>query len=164
VDERAVTKGILIIGLLTLGAADVATALHRTALDQVAGATESRAFTLKVDLREPGTRGESAQAPALERGGWHHHNPQGPILIGAGSRVEVTGVYNYSERGFFLEVAADPDFSGETPLTSRKRMRFRVMVDTPATNPSGQAAEAFEFLGKVFVLEVVEAPPSSPSP
>jgi len=124
-------------------------ALHPSALDVIAKEYESRVFTLLVDLHEPASRADSMQAPTLERKGWHHHNPSGPIALRAGSRVEVTGVFNYAERGLFLELAREGAGPGRQAIAERTRLRIRIMVETPGTDPEGQTAEAMEMIRKV---------------
>lgn len=123
--------------------------LHGSAIEQVATTIESRSYTLRIDLHEPETKGASMQAPTLERRGWHHHNPAGPVVLRAGERVEVTGVFNYAERGLFVELSGD---GGGSDDSGRPRLRVRVMVETPGDNPSGQAAEALELIGRVLDL------------
>ncbi len=140
---------MMMTGLLSLLPLDRAMALHPSALDEIAKEHESKVFTLLVDLHEPASRADSMQAPTLERKGWHHHNPSGPIALRAGSRVEVTGVFNYAERGLFLELAREGAGPGRQAIAERTRLRIRIMVETPGTDPEGQTAEAMEMIRKV---------------
>jgi len=147
--SRPLTLVMLMTGLLSLLPADRAMALHPSALDEIARAYESKVFTLIVDIHEPASRADSMQAPTLERKGWHHHNPSGPIALHAGSQVEVTGVFNYAERGLFLEIAREGAGQGRSAPTERARMRIRIMVETPGTDAEGQTAEAIGMIRKV---------------
>ena len=131
-------------------AASLASAMEKSALDQIAGAWGGKLFTLRVDLHEPDPSGDNMQAPTLERKGWHHHNPTGPVALKAGTRVEVTGVFNYAERGLFLELAREDPEAGMEGIASRPRCRIRIMVETPPADADGQAREAAELIGKVL--------------
>lgn len=131
---------------------DRAAPLHREALDVIATDLESKVFTLKSDIHVPDLAGESMQVPTLEGRGWHHHNPGGAIALRAGTRVEVTGVFNYAERGFVLELAGLDTGVTRQPSAARPRARIRIMVGAPGTDPQPQRAEAVALIGKVLDL------------
>ena len=123
--------------------------LHRNALDEVAAVLEAKVFRLKSDLHTPDLTGESMQVPTFEGRGWHHHNPSGAVVLKAGSRVEVTGVFNYAERGFFLELAGEEAGSGDD-IAVRPRARIRFMVESPGANPEAQRTEALSLVARVL--------------
>ena len=147
---RSLTLVMLLTVVLSFLSLDRAMALHPSALEEIAKEHESRVFTLLVDLHEPAWKADSMQTPTLERRGWHHHNPTGPIALRAGSRVEVTGIFNYAERGLFLELAREAAGMGKQAITERARLRIRIMVETPGTDPQAQQAEAIEMIHKVI--------------
>ena len=132
--------------------ADRPAELHAEALARVAARIEAQIVTLAVDLHEPDLRAETMQSPTLERKGWHHDNPTGPVALRAGSRVEVTGVFNYSERGLFLELAREEADPARSSPAARPRIRIRIMVETPNTDPEGQRAEALGLIARVIGL------------
>lgn len=140
------------VAVALMMSADRPASLDAEALARVAARIESKVVALKVDLHQPDLRAESMQAPTLERKGWHHDNPSGPVALSAGSRVEVTAVFNYSERGLFLELARDEGSPARSSPAARPRIRVRVMVETPNTDPEGQRAEALELIGRVIDL------------
>ena len=136
--------------LILFASTERATALERTVLEDLASSYETRIFELRVNLHEPNARGRSMQAPTLNADGWYHHNPSGPVSLRAGSRVEVTGVFNYSERGFFLELAAERTDGGLGPDNGRPRIRVRFMVESLPAEIEEQTEQALELLEKVL--------------
>ena len=134
--------------------ADRPAALHRDALDAIATMFEAKVFRLKTDIHVPDLQGESMQVPTLEGRGWHHHNPNGAIALKEGTRVEVTGLFNYAERGLVLELAREDPGSSKQPITARPRARIRIMLETPGTDPEAQRGEAVSMIGKI--LEAAE--------
>ena len=122
-------------------------ALHRQAIEQIAASYTGRAVVLKRDLPAPIWNGEEMNAPMLNAKGWHHMS--GSSVLSAGSTAEVTGVFNYAERGFFLEIAAEPH-RGAAAITERPRVRVRLMIESPATDPAAQAAEAARLIGTLL--------------
>ena len=134
----------------TLLFADRPVALHHDALDAIASLLEAKVFQLKTDIHVPDLQGDSMQVPTLESRGWHHHNPSGAIALKAGTRVEVTGVFNYAERGLILELSREDPGGSKQPITARPRSRIRIMLETPGTDPDGQRAEAASLIAKVL--------------
>ena len=147
---------IALATMLMIGRGDRALSMDNSAMEPIASACESKLFILKVDLHEPETGGESMQVPTLEKKGWHHHNPSGRIALKAGTRVEVTGVFNYADRGLVLELAKEEAGSASQPISSRPRCRIRIMVEKLPADPAGQVQEAAELIEKV--LEAAAAP------
>jgi hypothetical protein len=135
---------------LPIGPQGDAHALGNSALDRISAACQSKFFTLKVALHEPDTSSDTMQASTLEKNGWHHNNPNGPVAIDAGSRVEVTGVFNYSERGFFLELAREAAGMTEGDIASRPRCRIRIVVEAAGSDQTAQTREALDLIGKVL--------------
>jgi len=121
-------------------------ALHRQAVEQIATSFSGRAIVLKVDLPGPAWGGEGMSAPMLNAKGWH---VAGPAVLTSGSTAEVTGVFNYAERGLFLEIAADPQ-RGAATIVDRPRVRVRLMIEAPGTDPAAQAAEAVRLIEKLL--------------
>ncbi len=148
--SRALAAVMIMTSLLAAGLdARGARALHQRALERIGEQIASHRFRLLVNLHEPDPRADSMQAATLERRGWHHHNPQRPIALPAGATVEVTGVFNYAERGFFVEVTgATPE--GDHPEEARARIRFRIMVEADGTDAQAQQAEAIDLLRRVL--------------
>jgi len=125
-------------------------AMEKAAVAQIAAALEGKSFLLKVDLHEPDPAADNMQAPTLERRGWHHHNPGGPVALKAGTQIQVTGVFNYSERGLFLELARQSGDDANAGIAARPRARIRIMVEALPADPAGQAREAADLIGKVL--------------
>ncbi len=147
--RRAVpVAGAIALSIVTASHVQVQ-ALHRDALAPIVTQFTSGLYTLQVDLHEPDLKGDSMQAPTLEMAGWHHHNPAGAVAIAKGSRVEVTGVFNYAERGLFMELSKDSAEGGE-PAEDRPRIRIRIMVEAEAGEPEKQRAEALALIHKVL--------------
>lgn len=147
---RRIAIILLVYMSLPIGLGSDPHALGNSALLRINAACESKFFTLKVALHEPDTSSDTMQASTLEKNGWHHHNPNGPVAIDAGSRVEVTGVFNYSERGFFLEVAREASGMTEGDIASRPRSRIRFVVEAGGADQNAQTREAFDLIGKVL--------------
>ena len=127
-----------------------ALALNPETLQDVATNYRDKVFMLKVSMREPVVVGDFIQAPMLDAKGWHFVNQSKEILLLSGSRVEVTGVFNYSERGFFVELATESTGFFHRPVSERPRLRIRLMVETPPDNPNAQATEAAKLLEKLL--------------
>ena len=136
--------------------ATVAGAMGPSALAEISSAFNGKSFLLRVDLHEPDPAADNMEAPTLEKRGWHHHNPSRPVALKSGTRVQVTGVFNYSDRGLFLELARQDGEDAGAGITARPRCRFRIMVETPPADPAGQARDAADLLGKV--LQEVASP------
>ena len=129
---------------------DLPAPVHPEALGAIATVLEAKVFRLKTDLHVPDLAGESMLVPTLEGRGWNHHNPNGAVALRTATRVEVTGIFNYSERGFILELAQEDTGVPRQPITARPRARIRIMVETPGTDPRAQRAEAFTLIAKVL--------------
>jgi hypothetical protein len=127
-------------------------ALDRGALQRIATQYTSGLYTLMVGLHEPDMRAESMQTPTLELAGWHHHNPAGVTVLAPGSRVEVTGVFNYGERGLFLELSKDLADAASDTGADRPRIRIRLMVAADAADPAGQQAQALALIQRVLAV------------
>lgn len=149
--RRAAHVAVALSAVLAAGV-PTAIALHARALDRIAEQVERRSFHLRTSLREPARQAESMQAPMLDRKGWHYLQTAGPILLHQGEVVQVKAVFNYSEKGFFVELAPEP-------ARDRKGLRFRVMVETPGDDVEGQVAEGLALLGKVLDLQAGSAEP-----
>jgi len=143
---------ILIAALLMILSIPEAAALERTALDQVAQRIEHNLFSLKVNLREPVIRGGVMQAPTLTPKGWIHVDNAASVVLAAGTTVEVTGVFDYADRGFFIELAQEPRGMFGEPITRRARIRIRFMVGAPIDDPGAQAQEAIALIARVLSL------------
>ncbi|HEY3174882.1 MAG TPA: hypothetical protein VGK94_03885 [Candidatus Polarisedimenticolia bacterium] len=152
IDLRAALRVASAVAVALLSSTGRPMSLNAEALARVVARLETKVVALKIDLHEPDPGADSMQAPTLERKGWHHDNPTGPVALRAGSRVEVTGVFNYSERGVFLELSQVETTEPQPSTASRPRIRIRLMVETPDTDPEGQRAEAIDLIGKVLEL------------
>src|SRR4030095_7063737 len=141
-NQRRMIRIVLVIVAVIILVPNRPSALHREALDELATSLEAKVFRLKIDIHVPDLAGESMQVPTLEGRGWHHNNPAGAVALKAGTNVEVTGVYNYAERGFLLELATEDTSIPKKPITARPRSRIRIMVQAPGTVPDAQRAEA----------------------
>lgn len=141
---------IAAIAVIAIGFHERVWSLDSSSLEQIASAYASKVCLLKVDLHEPDTSGEGMLLPTLEKKGWHNHNPSGPIVLSAGTRVEVTGVFNYSDRGLFLELARESSAQDLQSIASRPRCRIRIMVEALPADPAGQVQEAAALIGKVL--------------
>src|SRR5262245_13970349 len=126
------------IALAISGAWVPASALDPKLLRPIATQFTSGLYVLQVDLHEPDMRAESMQTPTLELAGWHHHNPAGATLLSAGTRVEVTGVFNYGDRGLFLELSKDLAEGSFDAPGDRPRVRVRIMVQAESSDPDKQ--------------------------
>ena len=138
--------------LLTLLAASISElgAIGARSLEQVVAAYEGRIFTLQVSLHEPINATEAMQAPMLDRKGWHYHDTSRPAVLSAGTRVEVAAVFNYAERGLFLELARESEGFGKQPVDERPRMRVRIMLEADAADTSAQVAQAYSLIDKLL--------------
>jgi len=125
-------------------------ALHRRALEQVAARYENRSVVLKAGLNAAVAGSEGMQAPMLDAKGWHH--VAGPVVLPPGTHAEITGVFNYAERGLVLEIARAAETSSD-PLLDRPRVRVRVMTDVPSADPDGQAAQATTLIDRILDVE-----------
>jgi hypothetical protein len=138
---------IVLATLAMMAPAAAPLALHRQAVEQIAARYANKVVVLKGDLRIS-SGGEGMQAPMLDTKGWHFMS--GPSVLRSGSQAEITAVFNYGVRGFFLEIAGAADAS--EPLLDRPRVRVRVMTDVPSADPSGQAAQAATLIDRILTL------------
>jgi hypothetical protein len=124
-------------------------ALHRRAIEQIAARYVNQTVLLRTDLRggSPGPQG--MQAPMLDAKGWHFSS--GAAVLASGSHAEVTGVFNYADRGLFLEITRAAESDSE-PLVDRPRVRVRLMTDAPSTDPGAQAAQAASLIEQLLSL------------
>jgi hypothetical protein len=123
----------------------VAKAAAREVVAQIATDFERKEFQLRVDLRQPPPGG--SQAPYLDERGWHASDPNLPILLPAGSAVEVAGVFNYADRGVFLEIARKERWGG---AGAAPRIRVRFMAAAGPEKPEDQAAQIRRLIGRVL--------------
>ena len=143
----AARAALLIVALLVVPAH--ATAVHDSVLQGIAAGHVGRIFTLKVNMREPESGANNA--PMLDKDGWHFWNPSGRIILSEGERIEVTGAFNYSTRGFFLELAREnAGFGDAPPIQSRPRIRIRIMVEADQDKPDIQAVQCEALLGAIL--------------
>jgi len=125
-----------------------ALAVQETVLQGIAAGHAGRIFTLKMNMREPESAATSA--PMLDKDGWHFWNPSGRIILSEGERVEVTGVFNYSTRGFFLELAREDTALGGEAIQSRPRIRIRIMVEAESDKHENQAVQSAALLDGIL--------------
>ena len=131
-------------------------ALNATSLERIMAEYTGRQFPLKTHLRQPTQR--AIHAPMFDDKGWHFINHQGSLVLRAGSRVEITSIFNYSERGFFLELAeASLGFFHE-PLNRRRRMRVRIMVKAPGDDPELQYAQGLHLMAGILTIPPDDLP------
>lgn len=123
-------------------------AVQESVLKGIAAGHAGRIFTLKMNMREPESAATSA--PMLDKDGWHFWNPSGRIILSEGERVEVTGVFNYSTRGFFLELAREDTALGGEAIQSRPRIRIRIMVEAESDKHEAQAVQSAALLGGIL--------------
>ena len=131
-------------------AAERSIALGPSALEEIAKSREGNVCRLLTDLHEPDTRSDTMQVPTLENAGWHHHNPSGPVVMRTGSRVRVTGIFNYSDRGLVLELTQEEPTTGNREGSAQPRLRVRVLVEAPATDAGQQIAQATALIDKIL--------------
>ena len=139
-------------------------ALHTTSLERIVAEYTGRQFPLKAHLRQPAQG--AIHAPMFDDKGWHFVNHQGSLVLRSGSRVEITGIFNYSERGFFVELAeASLGFFHE-PLNRRRRMRIRIMVDAAVDDAELQYAQGLHLMAGILAIPAGELPelPEPPEP
>ncbi len=147
VNARAGASRILFIAVMLSLPIRPAVAVSDAALKGIVAEYEGRVFTLKMNMREP-PKG-SDHVPMLDRNGWHYWDPAGRIVLGAGERVEVTGIFNYSTRGFFLELARATEGAIPAPVSQRPRIRVRCMVEAES-NAGAQAAQAEDLIRRIL--------------
>lgn len=144
---RRVTRlSLLLAGVLA--ASSFVLAVQETVLQGIAAGHAGKIFTLKMNMREPESAATSS--PMLDKDGWHFWNPSGRIILSEGERVEVTGVFNYSTRGFFLELTREDTALGGEAIQSRPRIRIRVMVEAESDKPEDQAVQSAAALGGIL--------------
>jgi len=149
-------NGLIAAAVILAGAGAVVPALQTTALERIAEGYVGRQFVLRVSLHEPADG--ATHVPMLNDKGWYFVNSRGGIVLRVGSKVEVTGVFNYSERGFFIELAeASLGFFHE-PLNRRRRIRVRVMVEGAIEDPELQYAQGLHLMNQVFDIPEEELP------
>lgn len=137
---------------LAVASCGEALALNDRALETIALRCDGKLFTLRANLREPSRQREAMQTPMLDRKGWHFSDESGEVWLREGERVEVTGLFNYSEKGFFVELSQQEAGSSREARRQRRRMRFRVMTEAPLEDPDAQAAEGLALLRRVLDL------------
>jgi hypothetical protein len=94
----------------------------------------------------------------FDEAGWHFINQQSSIVLRSGSRVEITGFFNYSERGFFIELAeASLGFFHE-PLNRRRRTRIRIMVKALPDDPELQYGQGLHLMAGILDIPEEELP------
>ncbi|HKY31716.1 MAG TPA: hypothetical protein VJV23_04205 [Candidatus Polarisedimenticolia bacterium] len=128
-----------------------AEALHSRALSEVVAAYGSQPFILRADLRGPAQGGDGMLVPMLDRKGWHFTG--GSPVLAAGAAVEVTGLFNYSERGFVVEIARQAEGFGAEPVGRRERVRVRLTVESPSADPAAQVREAAALLRSLLSFQ-----------
>lgn len=153
---RGIGRVWLAAGLFLFMCGSEIRALRGSALDAIASRCTGKVFHLRTDLRGAAPHAESMQAPMFDRKGWHSMAESGDVVLGAGERVEVTGLFNYAERGFFVELAREATGATKPPVRQRPRLRFRVMIETPGDAPEAQAEEGLALLRRV--LNIPEIP------
>lgn len=124
---------------------EVGAAAAREVLDKIVEAYEHQAFRLAVDLHVPEPRGQPA--PSLDLKGWHHNDPNRPVLLRAGDDVEVTAVFNYGDKGVFLEISRLEKVKGEG---TRAHLRVRFAAEALPDKPDVQATELGALIRRVL--------------
>ena len=122
-----------------------AAAAVREVLDQIVATYEHHPFRLAVDLHVP--LGLGQPAPSLDLKGWHHNEPSRPVLLGAGEAVEVTAVFNYGDKGVFLEISR---FEKEKGSDLPPHLRVRFIAEAPPEKPDVQATELVTLISRVL--------------
>jgi hypothetical protein len=122
-----------------------APAAVREVLDQIVATYEHHPFRLAVDLHVP--LGLGQPAPSLDGKGWHHNEPSRPVLLRAGEDVEVTAVFNYGDKGVFLEISRLEKEKG-SDLPPHLRVRF--IAEAPPEKPDVQATELGALIARVL--------------
>lgn len=146
----------VLISLLAGGGVPTLRALHTTSLERIATEYMGRQFPLKTNLRQlsPG----AINAPMYDDKGWHFVNHQGDLVLRSGARAEITGIFNYSERGFFVELAEPSQGFFHEPLNRRRRMRVRIMVEAPIEDAELQYAQGLHLLAGILEIPAEELP------
>jgi hypothetical protein len=145
----------LSIALLALLGALPAAAVVRDLLDRFVSEYQGGAFRLVADLHSPEPGGQPA--PFVDIKGWHHNDPNRPVVLRAGEEVEVTGVFNYGDKGVFLEIARRGMPAGEE---NPPHVRVRFVAEAPPEKPDVQVTEIEALVLKV--LRPSAAPPPVP--
>lgn len=140
----------ILIAAVALAAVAPAAAVNPTVIETLAAAYESQLFLLKVGLHEPVRTNEGLHAPMLDEKGWHYRDPSRPVVLRAGTRVEVTGLFNYAERGMFLELAEESGGFVRRQVRDRSRIRVRLMVEAAGDDPDAQRKEAAALLERLL--------------
>src|SRR2546428_6392858 len=125
----------------------LATALAspREVFDAILAAYGSHSFRLTTDLRIPESGGQPA--PSLDLKGWRHNDPNQPVLLQAGEEADVTGGFNYGDKGVFLEISGkDPGKGG----AERPHLRVRFNAEAPPEKPDVQITELTALIAKVL--------------
>ena len=61
-------------------------------------------------------------------------------------------IFDYADRGFFIELAQELRGMFGEPITRRARIRIRFMVGAPIDDPGAQAQEAISLIARVLSL------------
>lgn len=67
---------------------------------------EGRVYLLRMNLHKPEPGGHPA--PWMDAKGWHRRDVSRPVVLGAGERVQVTGIFDYGDRSVFVELTRWP--------------------------------------------------------
>ena len=146
----------VMINTLVMAVTGMSYALHKTSLERIMAEYTGRQFPLKADMRQP-AQGAS-HAPMFNNKGWHFVNNQGSLVLRSGSRTEITGIFNYSENGFFIELAEASQGFFHEPLNRRRRMRVRIMVEAPGDDPELQYAQGLHLMARILAIPEEELP------
>lgn len=136
----AVTTSVVAVGAVL--------PVDKRVLEGISEQYRGKIFLLEVDLHAPAPG--SLYAPMYDKNGWHFRDPSTPIVLERGRRVEITGAFNYSERGFFLEFAEESDGFFERPIERRARIRIRFMVESLPDAPDEQASQADDLVARLI--------------
>ena len=156
---KAVVTRCALVALLVPASISGTLGVSDSVLQGLVTAHAGKVFTLKVNMREPQVG--ATNAPMLDKDGWHFFNPTGRIVLAEGERIEVTGVYNYSKSGFFLELAREDTAFGGESIQGRPRIRIRIMVESEADKPEDQTAQAAALIDAI--LRPIDANPTTPN-
>lgn len=106
---------------------------------------EGRVYRLRVNLHKPEPGGRPA--PWMDAKGWHRRDTARPVILGAGERVQVTGVFDYGDRSIFIELTRWPSPPWDEEAV---RTRIRLKADSGPEKADRQDQEIRRLLAQVI--------------
>src|SRR5262249_55903803 len=106
---------------------------------------QGQSFRVVSDIHQPEPGGQPA--PYVDGKGWHHNDPNQPVVFHAGEDVQIAGVFNYGDRGFFLQIESP---ARKTEAGAPVHVRVRFVAEAPPEKPDVQETELQGLVARVL--------------